>query len=165
VRCSAGPPPTPAPCGTAIPVGGIFEEGNADNNSFSDRPFQAAGVPFKRNSFRDRRILNVDMRVAKKFKLPREGMHLDITADFFNLFNFDNVVFVGGTPFTGNATEVFGAGVNPVTGLAIPANLAFQQLKAPQFCLGNLNGNKACYNTNNTPGAPFTVQLGIRFQF
>ena len=162
IRCTATTPP---PCGTIIPVGGIFAEGNSDNNSFSDRPFQAPGVTFLRNSFRDRRTLNVDMRVAKKFKLPRESMHLDITADFFNLFNFNNVVFVGGTPSTGNATEVFGAGVNPATGLALPPNQAFQQLKAPQFCLPNAGGNASCYNTRNTPGPPFTMQLGIRFQF
>jgi len=137
---------------------------NRDNNSFSDRPFQAPGVTFLRNSFRDRRTLNVDMRVAKKFRLPREGMHLDITADFFNLFNFNNVVFVGGTPSTGNATEVYGLGVN-AAGAIIPANAAFQQLKAPQFCLPNAGGNASCYNTRNTPGSPFTMQLGIRFQF
>jgi hypothetical protein len=139
---------------------------NGDNTNFPDRAFAAPGVPFKRNSFRDRRNLNVDMRVAKKFKLPHEGMHLDITADFFNLFNFDNVVFVGGTPSPFNPLDTYGVGVNP-DGTTRDPNAAFQQLKAPAFCLtpSNPGGNKACYNTNGTPGSPFTVQLGIRFQF
>jgi len=55
---------------------------------------------------------------------------------------------------------VYGVGVN-TAGTVLAPLPAFQQLKAPQFC----PRNKACYNTNATPGSPFTVQLDIRFQF
>ena len=47
-----------------------------------------------------------------------------------------------------------------------PSNTTFLRLKDPSFC----SKNSGCYDTNNFPGAnglipPFTVQLGIRFQF
>jgi hypothetical protein len=142
---------------------------NGDNTFFPDRAFIAPGVSFKRNAFRDRRVYNVDMRVAwDALRLlrainvnPREEMKLAITADFFNLFNFDNVVYIGGTPSPFNPLDTYGPGVNRITGAVLSPNPAFQQLKAPSYC----TFNKACYNTNATAGAPFTVQLGLRFQF
>jgi len=140
--------------------GPIVNIGNGDGNSFGDRPFAAPGVPFTRNSFRDRRNFSVDLRLAKKFRI-REGMHIDVTADFFNLFNFDNIVYVGGTPSPFNPTQVFGMGVDPATGNVLAPNARFRQLKNPSFC----GQNKACYDTANTPGPPFTAQLGIRFNF
>jgi hypothetical protein len=141
---------------------------NGDNTSFPDRAFSAPGVSFKRNAFRDRRVYNVDMRVAwdafhllRAMKVnPREGMKLAITADFFNLFNLDNVVYIGSTPSPFNPLDTYGPGLNN-DGSPRPANASFQQLKAPQFC----TLNPSCYNTNAAPGAPFTVQLGLRFQF
>jgi len=51
-----------------------FSDINGDNNTFGDRAFQTPGVSFPRNAFRDRRQLNVDMRIAKRFNLWREGM-------------------------------------------------------------------------------------------
>lgn len=141
---------------------------NGDNTSFPDRAFIVPGVSFKRNAFRDRPVYNVDMRVAwdafralRAMKVnPREGMKLAITADFFNLFNLDNVVYIGGTPSPFNPIDVYGAGVDR-TGAVLPPNPSFRLLKDQQFC----NSNRSCYNTNATPGAPLTVQLGLRFEF
>ncbi len=132
----------------------VGSDANGDNNSFGDRAFQAPGVSFVRNSFRDRRVYNVDMRIAKKFRLPREGMSLSFMADFFNLFNFDNVTI-------GSRNQNFGLGVSPTTGATLAPNVTFLRLKDASFC----NKNSACYDTNNVPGSPFTVQLGVRFQF
>jgi outer membrane receptor for ferrienterochelin and colicin len=136
---------------------------NADANGSSggsDRPMAALGEPFKRNAFRDRSNYSLDMRVSKRFNLPREGMFINLTADFFNLFNFDNV-FYGGT------NKNYGPGINPVTGALVAPNSNFQQLRVATACLSptNTRGNKSCYDTNNTPGAPFQMQVGVRFQF
>jgi hypothetical protein len=141
--------------------------------SVGDRAFKEAGVPFQRNSFRDRSTQGVDLRVAKKFRLPREGMQLWITADFFNLFNFKNIVFTGGSNGFSGPNREYGPGVitvcDPTTGACSPKvvrNDQFLRLRDPSFCAFN----DGCYDTKTFPSAngsipPFTVQLGIRFQF
>ncbi len=139
---------------------------NGDNTSFPDRAFQAPGVTFVRNAFRDQRQYNVDMRLTKKFKLPREGMSLNFTADFFNVFNFADILFIGSTPSPFIPTDVYGAGVNNA-GAVIPASSGFQLLKSPNNCGNNpAKGlNPSCFNTFTAPGTPLTIQLGARFQF
>jgi hypothetical protein len=114
----------------------------------------------------------VDLRFAKKFRLPREGMVLSFTADFFNMFNFANIVFVSGTPSPFNSLDTYGAGVSPATGAVLPpafdakTGLGFQVLKGPQFCSA---ANSSCFNSaatsNPAPLGPRTIQLGVRFDF
>ena len=133
---------------------------NGDNTRFPDRAFQAPGVSFQRNSFRDLRQYNVDVRLAKKFKLPRESASLNFTADFFNIFNFADILFIPGTPDPFTSTDVYGAGVNNA-GAVIPANSGFQLLKDPSFC----TKNPSCFNTSTSPGSPLTIQLGVRLDF
>jgi hypothetical protein len=125
-----------------------------------DRPYVALGHPMKRNAFRDRAVVNFDLRVAKRFNLPREGMFVNFTVDFFNLFDNDNVIY-------GGLNKIYGPGVNPATGAVVAPNSTFQQLRSPASCLSasNPRGNKSCYDTNNIPGAPFQMQVGVRFQF
>ena len=137
---------------------------NGDNTNFPDRAFVAPGVSFQRNAFRDQHQYVVDLRLAKKFKLPREGMSLNFTADFFNLFNFADILFIGSTPSPFTPTDVYGAGVNNA-GAVIPASPGFQLLKGPQFCGTGAGKNPSCFNTFTTPGSPLTIQLGARFDF
>ncbi|HEX9759480.1 MAG TPA: TonB-dependent receptor, partial [Candidatus Acidoferrales bacterium] len=127
-----------------------------------DRPLQAVGVPFRRNSFRDRAEYQIDMRVAKRFNLPREGMAVDITADFFNLFNFDSVRF-------SSAGRIYGLGIG-TNGQSAPIDSRFRRLTAPSRCLSAnpTSGNPGCYDPTTTMAGfvtPFTVQLGARFTF
>jgi hypothetical protein len=145
-------------------AGGDF---NGDNTPFPDRAFVAPGVSFQRNSFRDQRQYTVDLRVAKKFKLPREGMSLNFTADFFNVFDFADILFISSTPDFRIPTDVYGAGVSSSTGMPIPASSGFQLLKSPSNCGNNpAKGlNPSCFNTFTSPGSPLTIQLGARFQF
>jgi outer membrane receptor for ferrienterochelin and colicin len=137
-----------------------FSDINGDNNSFGDRAFQAPGVSFRRNSFRDLRQLNVDMRIAKLFHLPWEGKTVSVTADFFNLFNAANILYQSGTPSPFQPTTNYGLGVD-AAGNVLPAATQFRQLTDPSFC----SKNSGCYNTFNSPGSPFTAQLGLRFAF
>jgi hypothetical protein len=140
------------------PVTGFDANGDRITN---DRAFAAPGVPMRRNSFRDRAIYNLDLRAAKKFNLPREGMYINLTVDFFNLFNFDNVTFSGNTRTYGSA------GISSTTGAVLAPSASFLQLFNPAQCLANdpVRGNKSCYDTRNTPGTPFQLQVGLRFQF
>ncbi|MBI1750591.1 MAG: TonB-dependent receptor [Acidobacteria bacterium] len=141
--------------------------GSDSNGDFGgpDRPLVLPGVPFARNSFRDRASYAADLRVAKKFKLPKEGMFINLTVDFFNLFDFDNVVF-------GSSRKIYGVGTSATTGAAVAPSSTFMQLYSPSSCLTPTNptGNKSCYDTQNTvntigTGGPFQMQVGIRFQF
>ncbi len=160
--CSKSGQKTAAQC---LANGGtITSEGNGDNTSFPDRAFQGPGVTFLRNAFRDQRQYFVDLRLAKKFKLPREGMSLNFTADFFNVFNFANIQFIGSTPSPNIPTDVYGPGVN-TAGAVVPAKSGFQLLKGPQFCGTGTGQNPSCFNTQTTPGSPRTIQLGVRFDF
>jgi hypothetical protein len=120
---------------------------NGDGAS-TDRPFQAAGVPFERNSFRNRGTRNVDVRVLKDFRFT-ETAKLQFSAEFFNFFDFDNIVF-------DRNRNVYGLGIDPVTGATLQPNAQFMQLR-------NADGT---YNPNNTQvGTPLQAQFGLRFIF
>jgi outer membrane receptor for ferrienterochelin and colicin len=121
---------------------------NRDGNN-NDRPYLTAGVPMERNSFRNRGTSNMDMRFMKNFKLVKEGMRAQLSVEFFNLLNADNVIFAGGT-------NIYGAGVLAATGQMAPVDARFMRLRLP-------NGN---YDTNNTQvGSPRQVQFAFRFFF
>lgn len=121
--------------------------GNRDTYN-TDRPYSAAGVPFKRNSFRNRAIYNVDVRAQKGFGFG-ENRRLLFTAEIFNVLNLKNLTYAGAAAFN------YCAPVTTTCGFGAPTNATFLQLK-------DANGNLLL---NNNPGQPFQVQLGARFQF
>lgn len=126
---------------------GSDTDGNATNN---DRPYQAVGVPFKRNAFRNRGIVNSnDLRILKNFSF-RERYRVQLSAEFFNLFDLDNVVYAG-------QAGIYGLGINATTGAAMPVDSRFMLLR-------NSAGD---YNqaTTSQVGNPFQAQFGIRFFF
>ncbi|MBL8211714.1 MAG: TonB-dependent receptor [Bryobacterales bacterium] len=116
-------------------------DANADRSN-SDRAYKAVGVPFERNAFRNRGIINNnDLRIMKSFSF-RDRFRVQVSAEFFNLFNLDNV-------------EIFGTnrnyGTTPGTPLA-----TFLTLKSAD---GRYDPN------NRQVGNPFQTQLGVRFFF
>ena len=120
---------------------------NGDGNN-NDRPYAGPGQPFARNGFRNRQFARTDARILKSFKLKRENMRLQLSAEFFNVFNAENVVF-------GGNNQVYGAGFL-TNGTTAATNVAFQRLKLT-------DGN---YDPNNTQvGNPFQAQFGVRFFF
>jgi hypothetical protein len=123
---------------------------NQDAGNFDDRPFTAPGVSQKRNSYRNRPFKNVDLRVQRNFNFG-EKYQLSPSVEFFNLFDFQNIQFA--------STRVLNygnPGVNEKTGAPLaPSNVDFLQLR-------DVNGNLIL---NNSPGAPFQVQFGLRFKF
>ena len=129
------------------PLVGSDTDGNATN---TDRPYKAVGVPFLRNEFRNRGVVNNnDIRLLKTFSF-RERYRLQLSAEFFNLFNLDNVVYAG-------QANIYGPGINPTTGAPAPVDSRFMLLR-------NAAGD---YNqpTTSQVGNPFQAQFGIRFFF
>ena len=62
---------------------------NQDSNN-NDRPQLVPGVPFERNSFRNRNEFTVDIRGQKGFSFG-ENRRLIFSAEIFNLFNNANI--------------------------------------------------------------------------
>ncbi|MDV7401845.1 hypothetical protein RZS08_61060, partial [Arthrospira platensis SPKY1] len=92
---------------------------------------------------------NNDLRVLKSFNLKGENVRVQLSAEFFNLLNLDNVIY-------NNDARIFGVGIT-TAGTPAPMDARFQRL------LDNV-GN---YNTATTQqlGNPFQAQFGIRFFF
>jgi Carboxypeptidase regulatory-like domain len=122
----------------------------ADTNgdgAATDRPLTAPGVFFPRNSFRNRAVYGDDFRILKSFRLG-ETRRIELSAEFFNLFNIDNVIF-------GNNAGIYGLGINS-TGESVPVDARFQRLKSAS----------GKYDTQNSQvGFPFQTQFGARFFF
>jgi hypothetical protein len=125
---------------------------NNDGN-FQDRPYTAPGVG-RRNSFRNRPVYNVDLRVQRDFRFG-ERFELSPTLEIFNVFKFDNIEFPQQNSFEGT-TSYGNPGINERTGEVLaPSNPQF-------FSIRDANGN---YRLGNRPGAPLAMQFGIRFSF
>ncbi|MBI4910770.1 MAG: TonB-dependent receptor [Acidobacteria bacterium] len=122
----------------------------ADTNfdgASTDRALVSPGVPFGRNSFRNRAVYGDDLRIMKSFQL-KENMKVQVSAEFFNVFNIDNVIFFG-------TTNIYGLGVN-AAGATLPVDTRFLVLKSAD----------GRYHTQNQQiGFPFQAQFGIRFFF
>jgi hypothetical protein len=141
--------------GTPIDARIGFDANN--DTDFDDRPFAAPGVPFVRNAFRNEAIYDVDLRVQKRFSLG-ETQDLILSAEFFNLFNIENVTL---SQTFSTVTNYCAAPVAADCGFGAPTNLNFLQLReqtpnSPRF--GQLL-------TGNNPAAPFQVQFGLRYRF
>jgi len=120
-----------------------------------DRPYSAPGVPFRRNSFRNLATKDVDMRVQKRFSLGGERRSLIFSAEFFNIFNFENLELSGSAVTNYCAVSNTRCGLDGVTN---PNFLATFDRNETSPRLGQLL-------LNNNAGAPRQIQLGVRFQF
>ena len=116
---------------------------NGDGRANRDRPVQGGRV-VRRNTFRNLGYSDVSMRVQKNFVLPNERGRFTVSAELFNVFDFDNVE-------VGESHWIYGPSLD-----APPMNPNFGKVK-------DADGN---YLTNSTlRSSPFQVQLGLRFQF
>jgi len=134
------------------PVVGSDLNGDTNNN---DRPFAVPGVPFNRNSFRNRNLYDVDLRVKKGFGFG-ETRRLILSAEFFNVFNLSNVQIAGSQNQFCSSTSDLNCGLFGAT------NVNFLQVRDQNPNSAN-NGR---FLTNNITGSGvFQVQLGARLQF
>ncbi len=81
-----------------------------DSNQTHAFPLSARPLNFGRNSLQNSGMANMDFRVLKYFPFG-ESRHLDVVAEFFNLFNHPNVLEIN---------PVFGSGLTPIAGFGAP---------------------------------------------
>jgi hypothetical protein len=136
----------------------LGSDANQDSAT-TERPYLAVGVPFKRNSFRDRALTFIDLRIQKTIPI-KESKLIRISAEFFNLFNLMNLTYAGSTATNFcSSTSVNTCGIASFQGTAAgqwSPNTKFLQLRDP------ITG---ALLTNNNAGLPFQTQLSVRFQF
>jgi hypothetical protein len=115
----------------------------------TDRPI-VNGVVMARNTFRNSAFYNVDLRVARTFTLPGRRSRIQLSADFLNVFNFDNVLIGSSNMAYGQGTVVQGGVLQAV---------------APPATFGQLKDSTGHYLLTNTPGDPFQAQIGLKWEF
>jgi hypothetical protein len=120
-----------------------------------NRPLDRPGQPFLRNSFRNRGYKTVDLRVLKSFSFT-EAVRLQLSAELFNLFDFDNVGFIPATLMPDNPAFDYGLGILE-NGRIAPVNPGFLQLRT-----GTGNYNPV---TTAQQGMPLQAQFGLRLLF
>jgi len=132
--------------------GGI--EGGINGSGGSNR-IEQLGV----NSFRMPFTLEPDARVAKSFAF-QERYHLQLSADFFNIINKQNVMSVNNTGYIISTSPVSTASGTVACSKAAPClNFNVGPNFAPLF--GTVTGT----NTSNFLYTPREIQLGARFSF
>jgi hypothetical protein len=81
-----------------------------DSNRSDAFPLSARPFGFGRNSIQTPRLLTTDFRILKYFPFG-ESKHLDLVAEFFNLFNHSNVIQIN---------QIFGSNLSPIAGFGQP---------------------------------------------
>ena len=94
------------------------------NNGITGSGGDSYFLPLGRNSFKQPKIVNVDMRLSRRFRFT-ENMNLEFLIEGFNLFNRTHVTNVNSTAFNISGTSLIpfaGFGTESATG-----NTIFQQ--------------------------------------
>lgn len=140
---------------SAVPIDvrmGRDANGDTVNN---DRPFSGPGISFERHAFRNEPFKEVNLKLQWGLRF-NGGKRMLVSADLFNVFNWDNIFLAG------SAVMNYCAGTAPDDcGFGPPTNPNFLSLvdnNPTSATRGQL------IRTNN-PGAPRQVQLGVRFEF
>ena len=140
---------------SGVPIDATMGRDANNSRGGADRPFSGPGVPFERNGFRNESFKDVNFRLTwgLEFAGSRKMM---VTADFFNIFNWENIQLAG------TAVTNYCAGTAPADcGFGAPTNPNF-------LSLTDQNPTSATFGQlirTNNPGAPRQVQLGVRFEF
>jgi hypothetical protein len=163
VRAASGAPFTPTVSGSAPSqtIGGVtyVAAQGATGNSLDDDG--TTRVPFLgANSFQLPRTVNVDLRLAKEFKI-RESWRLTLSGDAFNLFNHVNVTNV--------STQLFSIGTNNssnVRGVACSASAPCLVYQDPAVTGSASTGLfRSVTGSSNTLIAQRQIQVGIKLDF
>ncbi len=120
------------------------------------------GVQTSLDQFRGTPYFQVDLRVARPFKLGKESRSLVPFIEFFNLFNRSNpganyVTSVAALPVN-NPANVTALCLDPACTQTTPVTNP-NQLRAPAGALGDFFG------PGTTVGIPFAAQVGVRLNF
>ena len=137
---------------SGAPIGATVGSDVNQDKTNNDRPYWALGVPAKRNSFTNRALTFVDMRVQKNIKLT-ESKSIKLSAEMFNIFNFKNLAYSGTT-----VTNFCSSSVNTcgIPGGAWTNNPNFLHLR---------DSVTNALITSNNAGTPFEAQFSFKFIF
>ena len=123
---------------------------NGDQSPEGDRGLRGPGQFLGRNTFRNRSFANFDIRVTKDIRVSERAV-VRLSAEFFNLFDADNVEFSG-------FNTVYGPGLDLSTGAVVGPQPTFMRL---EYSTGGYD-----HNNRQIPGAnPLQMQFGARFIF
>jgi Carboxypeptidase regulatory-like domain len=136
---------------SGVPIDASFGADANEDIGGPDRPYSAPGVPFERNAFRNEPVYEVNLRLQKGIALGASRRAI-VSAEFFNLFNADNIQLAGAT-VTNYCT----------TTPSVPLDCGFGAPTNPTFLA--LRDQSGALIQSNRPGVPFQVQLGVRLQF
>ena len=139
LRASSAPPLSPL-AGTDL---------NGDRFS-TERALQAPGTYFGRNSFRNRGMTNLDMRILRAFRFSEQS-RMELSLELFNAFDIANVEY-------GSFNSIYGPGLDLASGAVIGPQASFQRLR----------DSGGAYDRNNqqvSGTGPLQAQLGLRFHF
>lgn len=115
-----------------------------------DRPV-IDGQVIKRNTFRNKGFADVSLRVQRGFSLPNGRGRMTVSAEVFNLFDFNNVEI-------GSANMVYGPGTVVRNGELVTQD--------PPATFGQVRDADGNYLRNSTlRSSPLQLQLGLRLQF
>ena len=130
---------------SALPIDAAFGRDINNSRGGPDRPFSGPGVPFERHGFRNLAFKEVNLRAQWAYNPGGSGKRVVLTAEFFNVFNWDNI------QLSGSAVTNYCAGTAPLDcGFGAPTNPNFLSLT------DNVPGsatNGQLIQTNN-PGPP-----------
>ncbi len=139
---------------TGVPIDATFGRDINLSQGGPDRPYSAPGVPFQRNAFRNLGFKDVNLRLQWRPSIG--GRSVSLMADFFNVFNWNNIQLSGGT------VTNYCAGTAPLDcGFGAPTNPNF--LSTTDQTPGSATLGQLIQT--NTSGAPRQIQLGFRFKF
>ena len=139
VRASSAPPLNPL-AGADL---------NGDRLAY-ERALEAPGKYFGRNSFRNRGMSNLDMRILREFRFS-ERSRAELSLELFNAFDIANVEY-------GRFNSIYGPGLDLSTGAVIGPRASFQRLRDAD----------GAYDRNNQQvqgTGPLQAQVGLRFYF
>ena len=79
---------------SGVPIDATMGRDANNSRGGADRPYSGPGQPFARNGFRNEGFKDVNFRVSwgLEFAGSRKMM---LTADFFNIFNWENIQLAG----------------------------------------------------------------------
>jgi hypothetical protein len=89
---------------------------------------------FERNQFRQPKIVNVDLRVSRRFRL-KESMNIEFLAEGFNLFNHYQVTSVNTTLYTFSGSNLSFTPNGPNFGVASGTGNSIFRERQVQFAL------------------------------
>jgi hypothetical protein len=125
------------------------------SGSSGNRPYERPGLPFLRNSFRNRDYKTIDVRLLKTL-VQKENFRVQFSGEVFNVFNFDNVAFLGPNVLAENPAFRYGPGILP-NGQMAAVDPGFLRLR----------GANGMYDAGvaGQQGTPLQAQLGVRILF